>query len=84
MIFFDHIANIHIIDGSLAERKGLQRESSTPSSLTIVEGNKVRSSHWTFRFNLGPRALGEFHEVVCVGMDDVTSGFGLYDVSDNC
>ncbi len=84
LIFFDRGANIHIIDGSLAEREGLQRVSSAPTSLTVVGGNKVRSNHGTFRFNLGPGDRGEYHEVVCVGMDDVTAGFGTYDLSDIC
>ena len=84
LIFFDRGANIHIIDGSLAEREGLQRVSSAPTSLTVVGGNKVRSNHGTFRFNLGPGDRGEYHEVVCVGMDDVTAVFGTYDLSDIC
>jgi len=52
--------------------------------LTVVGGNKIRSNHGTFRFNLGPGDRGEFHEIVCVGMDDVTAGFGSYDLSDIC
>lgn len=61
LIFIDCGANIHIIDGSLVEREDLQ---GIYNSLTVVGGNKVRSQHGTFRFNLGPRDKGEFHEVV--------------------
>ena len=82
LVFFDRGANIHIIDGSLAEREGLQRVSSNPTCLTVVGGNKVKSNHGTFRFNLGPGDNGEFHEVVCVGMNDITTGFGSYDLSE--
>ena len=82
LVFFDGGANIHIIDGSLAEKEGLQRVSSSPTSLTVAGGNKVRSNHGTYRFNLGPGEQGEFHEVVCVGMDDVTAGFGTYDLTE--
>ena len=82
LVFFDHGANIHIIDGSLAEKEGLQRVSSNPTCLTVVGGNRVKSNHGTFRFNLGPGDNGEFHEVVCVGMSDVTAGFGSYDLSE--
>ena len=81
-MFFDRGANIHIIDGSLAVKEGLQRVSSNPTCLTVVRGNRVKSNHGTFRFNLGPRDNGEFHEVVCVGMSDVTAGFGSYDLSE--
>ena len=42
----------------------------------MVGGNKVRSNHGTFRYNLGPGDRGKFHEVVCVGMDNVMEGFG--------
>ena len=82
LVFFDRGANIHIIDGSLAEKEGLQRVSSNPTCLTVVGGNRVKSNHGTFRFNLGPGDNGEFHEVVCVGMSDVTAGFGSYDLSE--
>ena len=82
LVFFDRGANIHIIDGSLAEKEGLQRVSSNPTCLTVVGGNKVKSNHGTFRFNLGPGDNGEFHEVVCVGMSDVMASFGSYDLSE--
>ena len=82
LVFFDRGANIHIIDGSLAEKEGLQQISSNPTSLTVVGGNKVNSNHGTFRFNLGPGDNDEFHEIVCIGMSDVTAGFGSYDLSE--
>ena len=82
LFFFDRGANIHIIDGSIAEKEGLQKVSSNPTSLTVVGGNRVKSDHGTFRFNLGPGENGEFHEVVCIGMKDVTAGFGSYDLSE--
>ena len=52
LIFLHRRANIHIIDGPVAEKEGLQRVSSTSTSLTVVGGNKFRSQHGTFRFNL--------------------------------
>ena len=58
--------------------------SSNPTSLTVVGGNSVRSNHGTFRLNLGPGDKGEFNEVMCAGMDDVTGGFGMYDLSELC
>ena len=53
LVFFDRGANIHIIDGSLVEKEGLQRVSSSPTSLTVVGENSVRSNHVIFGFNLG-------------------------------
>ena len=84
LVFFDHGANIQIIVGSLAEKEGLQKVSSNPTRLTVVDGSKVRSNHGTFRFNLGPGNGGEYHEIVCIGMDNVTAGFGTFDLSEIC
>ena len=83
-MFFDRGANIHIIDGSLAEKEGLQKVSNNPTNLTVVGGSKIRSNHGSLRLNLGPGERGEYHEVVCVGMDDVTGGFGTYDLTEIC
>ena len=74
LVFFDRGANIHIIDGSLAEKEGLQQVSSSPTSLTVVGGDKVKSDHGTYRFNLGPGDNAEYHEIVCIKMSDVTGG----------
>ena len=60
----------------------MQQISSNPTSLTVVGGNKVNPNHGTFRFNLGPGDKDEFHEIVCIGMSDVTTGFGSYDLSE--
>ena len=82
LTYFDCGANIHIIDGSLAEKEGLQQVSSSPTSLTVLGGDKVNSNHGTFRLNLGPGDNEEYHEIVCIGMSDVTTGFGSYDLSE--
>ena len=84
LVFFDRGANIHIIDGSLAAGEDLQQVSSSQTSLTVVGGKKIKSQHGTYRFNLGPGEKGEFHLIVCVGMDDVTVEFGTYDLSEIC
>ena len=55
---------IVIIKLTLAEKEGLQQVSSSPTSLTVVGGDKVNSDHGTFRFNLGPGDNAEFHEIV--------------------
>ena len=73
LVFFVRGANIYIIDGSLAAEEDLQKVSSSHTSLTIVGGKKIKSQYGTYRFNLGPGERGEFLEIVCVGMDDVTA-----------
>ena len=81
LVFFDRGANVHIIDGSLAEKEGLQKVSNSPNALTVVGGDKIYSDHGTFRFNLGPGDNDEYHEIVCIGMNDVTAGFRSYNLS---
>ena len=83
-VFFDWGANIHIINGSIAEKGGLQKVLNNPTNLTVVGGSKIRSNHGSLRLNLGPGERVEYHEVVCVGMDDVTGGFGTYDLTEIC
>ena len=48
----------------------------------MVGRDRVSSNHGTFRFNLGPGDNEEFHEIVCIAMSDVTTGFGSYDLSE--
>ena len=81
-VFFDQGANVHIIDGLLVEKEGLQKVSTTPNALTVVGGDKIYSDHGTFRFNLGSGDDDEYHEIVCIGMKDVTAGFGSYNLSE--
>ena len=40
LVFFDRGANVHIIDGALAEKEGLQKVSSSPNALTVDLGEK--------------------------------------------
>ena len=53
LIFFNRGANIHVINGSLAEREGLQKVSSNPTNLTVVGGRKVRSKPWNIEVQSG-------------------------------
>ena len=55
--------------------------SSRPTSLTVVGGWSVKSEYGSYRFNLGPGAGWEYHEMTCVGMDSVTSKFNNNDLS---
>ena len=44
-MFFDIGVNIYIIDGSQPAEEDLQRVSSSPTSLTVVGGKRVKSQH---------------------------------------
>ena len=84
LVFFDRGANIHIIDGSLVEKEGLQRVSSSPTSLTVVGENSVRSNHGTFGFNLGSGDNGvkiEMSNAVLFARDQVPIQEEVFDDS---
>ena len=68
----------------MAVAAGFEVTSSRPTSLTVVGGGNLKTEHGSYRFNLGPGAGGEYHEISCVGMDSVTSRFNKYDLSDIC
>ena len=52
--------------------------------MTVVGGGNLKTEYGSYRFNLGPGAGGEYHEISCVGMDSVTSKFNKYDLSNIC
>ena len=83
-IFFDRGANTHLVQGKMAVAAGFEITSSRPTSLTVVDGGSVKSKFGSYRFNLGPGAGGEYHEISCVSMDSVTSKFNKYDLSYIC
>ena len=45
--------------------------SSHPTSLTVVGGGNLKPKYGSYRFNLGPGAGGEYHEISCLGMDSI-------------
>ena len=68
----------------MAVAAGIEVTSSRPTSLTVVSGGKLKTKYGGYRFNLGRGASGEYHEILCVGMDSVTSKFNKYDLSEIC
>ena len=84
LIFFDRGANAHLVQGKMAVAAGFKLTSSRPTSLIVVGEGNLKTEFGSYRFNLGPGANGEYHEISCVGMDSVTSKFNKYDLSDIC
>ena len=73
LIFFDRGANAHLVQGKRAVDAGFEITSSRPTFLTVVGGGNLMTEYGSYRFNLGPGAGGEYHEILCIGMDSVTS-----------
>ena len=65
----------------MAVATGFEIKSSHPTSLTVVGGGNLKTEYGSYRFNLGPGAGGEYHEISCVSMDSVMSKFKKYDLS---
>ena len=84
LVFFDTGANIHLIDGELAIKERLQQISNRPTSLSVVGGDRIKTDYGTYRFNLGPGAENQYHEITCSGIDSVTASFGKYDITEIC
>ena len=84
LVFFDSGANTHLLDGSLAVSQKLQVTSSKPKRISVVGGTQIRTQYGSYRFNLGPTESGEFIELNCLGMDNVSGKFQEYDLTDIC
>ena len=79
-IIFDFGANTHLIDGQLAGLEELQLISSKAIALGVIGEGLIRTEYGSFRFHLGPGEEGKYHKITAVGMDNVTSGFGEYNL----
>ena len=82
LVFFDTGANTNLISGELAVNESLQLISSRPSSLTVVGGSSIKTEYGSYRLALGPDPSGEFFEIKCQGMNQVTTKFKRYDLSE--
>ena len=82
LAFFDSGANSHLISGEVAVRENLEKYSDTPTKITVVGGGTVCSEYGSFNFCLGPDQENRFHELRCIGMEDLTSDFRKYDLND--
>ena len=84
LIFFDRRANGHLVQGKMAVAAGFELTLSRPTSLMVVGGGNLKTEYGSYRFNLGPGVGGEYHEILCLGMDSVTSKFNKYDLLEIC
>ena len=84
LIFLDRGANAHLVQGKMAVASRFELISSHPTSLTVVGESGLKAEYGSYRFNLGPGAGGEYHEISCLSMKFVTSKFNEYDLSEIC
>ena len=82
LAFFDSGSNAHLLDGELAERENLQVLSSKPTAISVVGGNQIKTEYGTYKFSLGPNDSGEFYDLSCLGMSNVSDEFAEYDLEE--
>ena len=78
LTFFDSGANTHLIDETLAGKEKLQRISDNHAALGVIGGRTITAESGNFRFKLGSRKEGTYHEIRAIGIDNVTTEFGEY------
>ena len=61
-------------------KEGLQLISREQTKLGLIAGGHVESEFGKFRFHLGPGEDEKYHEITAVGIKDVTTEFGKYDL----
>ena len=80
LTFFDSGANTHLIDGQLSRSEELQLISSKAIALGVIGGSRSWLS--TEAFDSTWDQDGKYHKITAVGMDNVTSGFGEYNLEE--
>ena len=75
---------MHLVQGKMAVAAGFEITLSRTTSLTVVGRGNLKTEYGNYQFNLGPGANREYHEILCVGMNSVTSKFNKYDLSEIC
>ena len=80
LTFYDRGANMHLIEGQLAEDINLKVATDKPITIGVVGGGKVSTQYGTYAVNLGPTEDGFFYEISAQGIDKVTEKFPHYDL----
>ena len=78
LTFYHSGANANLIDWQLARHDELQLIASKTTALGVIGGGLIMTEYGSFLFNLGPGEDGNYHEIMAVGMENVTAGFSKY------
>ena len=82
LTFWDRGANANLGEGEFMVKEGLQLVTAKPTELKVVGGGKIKTKYGSYRFNLGPTLAEEYHEIVCMGMESVTTKFRKYELTE--
>ena len=73
LTFYDSGANIHLVEGSLAEKVGFTVLDDRCVSIGVVGGGQIWTEYGQYACVLGPDANLQYHQVECQGLDRITS-----------
>ena len=73
LTFYDSGANIHLVEGSLAEKIGFTVLDDKCVSIGVVGGGQVWTEYGQYACILGPDANLQYHQVECQGLERITS-----------
>jgi hypothetical protein len=82
LCFFDTGANIHMIDGKMAEKEGLKVISQVPTILKVVGGSDLVTDYGKYKLNLGPTPDQKFQELTCHGMSHIAGPFPRFNLKE--
>ena len=81
LTMFDTGADMHLMDGAIAESESLEKLSDRSTTLTVIGGGNVGAEYGVYRVFLGPTPQGEYREVIAQGIEQVTGVFNEIDLT---
>ena len=72
LTFFDSGANVHLVEGSLAERVRFKVLDDKCISIGVVGGGRIWTEYGQYTCILGPDANQQYHQIECQGLERIT------------
>ena len=72
LTFFDSGANVHLVEGSLAERVRFKVLDDKCISIGMVGGGRIWTEYGQYTCILGPDANQQYHQIECQGLERIT------------
>ena len=80
LTFYDSGANVHLVEGSLAEKVGFTVLDDRCVSIGVVGGSRIWTEYGQYACVLGPDANQSFHQIECQGLERITSTVPEFDL----
>ena len=80
LTFFDSGANVHLVEGSLAEKVGFTVLDDRCVSIGVVGGGRIWTEYGQYACVLGPDANHVYHQIECQGLERITACVPEFDL----